>query len=101
MFGHTGEAFAKGCFLGSHPDWAVIGVTNAGHDAALSNHRNGPKAIFFGPEKGRYHNIPAGLETAIGSEQDAITQSVLQQRPMHFGQSQLPGTASVLDRAQR
>ena len=100
MLGHTGEALAQILLLGCHSHRAVVGVANTGHHTTLSDHRDRTEAIFLGPQQSSDHHIPTRLEAAIGAQQHAVTQTVLQQRAVHLGETQLPGTASVLDGAQ-
>ena len=100
MLGQAGEAFAQGLLLGSHPYGAIVGVANAGHDAALGNHRHRAESIFFGAQQRGDHHIPAGFKAAVGPQQHPITQTVLQEAAVHLGEAQLPGAAGMFDRAQ-
>ena len=96
----TGETLAQVFLLRCHAHRAVIGVANAGHDAALSNHRDRAEAVLLSAQQSSNHHIPTGLEAAIGAQQHAIAQTVFQQGAVHLGQTHFPGAAGVLDRAQ-
>ena len=43
----------------------------------------------------------AGLQLAVGLDDDAAAQIVEHQHLLRFGQAQLPGDAGMLDRGQR
>ena len=87
VLGHAGEALAQVFFLGRHPHRAVIGVANAGHDAALGDHRHRAEAVFLGAQQGGDDHVPAGLEAAIGPQQHPIAQAILEQGPVHLGEA--------------
>ena len=97
----AGEALAQGLLLGGDPHRAVVGVADAGHDAALGDHGDRAEAELLGPQQGRDHHVPAALEAPVGPQQHPVAQAVLQQTAMHLGETQLPGAAGVLDRTQR
>ena len=101
MLRNAREALAQGFLLGGHPHWAIVGVTNPGHDAALGDHRHRTKAVFLGAQQGRNHHIPACFKAAIGPQQHPIAQAVLEQAAMDLGETQLPGAAGVFDRTER
>ena len=101
MLGHAGKALAQIFLLGGHPHRAVVGVADAGHDAALGDHRHGAKSVFLSAQQGGDDHVPAGFEAAVGAQQHPITQAIFQQTAVHLGEAQLPGTAGVLDRAER
>ena len=101
MLWHSLEALSQGFFLSGDTDRAIIGVANAGHDAALSNHCYRAKAEFLGAQHGCDDNVPACFQAAIGPKQHSITQAVLQQRTMHFGKAQFPRATGVLNRTER
>ena len=101
MLGHAGEALAQSFFLSGHAHRAIVGVADAGHDAALGDHRHRAEAILLSAQQGCDHHIPAGLEAAIGPQQHPIPQAVLDQAAVHLGETQLPGAAGMLDRTQR
>ena len=67
MLRHTWESLAKVLLLSGDPHRALIGMTDASHDAAFGDHRYRTKTIFLSPEQGRDYNVPTGLETTIGT----------------------------------
>ena len=67
VLGDAGEALAQRFLLGGHTHRAVIGVANAGHDAALGDHRDRTEAVFLSTEQGGDDHVPAGLKAAIGA----------------------------------
>ena len=100
MLRHTGEALAEVLLLRCHANGAAVEVTDAGHHAAFGDHRDGAEAIFLSPQQRCDHHIPTGLETAVSPQQVTVTETVLQQRSMHFREAQFPWTAGVLDRTE-
>ena len=100
MLRNAGEALAQVLLLRGHTHRAVVGVTNASHDAALGDHRDRAEAVFLGPQQGSDHHIPACFQASIGAQQNPIAQTVLHQGTMHLGEAQFPGAAGVLDRTQ-
>ena len=101
MLRHSLKAFSQCFFLSRNTDRAIIGVANAGHDAALSNHRHRTEAEFLGTQHRCDHNIPTRFQAAIGPKQNSITQSVFQQRAMHFREAKFPRATGVLNRTER
>ena len=78
MFGEPRKPLPQLLFLGGDPHRAVIGVADPRHNAALGNHGDGAKAKLLGPHQGSHDHIPAGFETAIDPQQDAIAQLVFE-----------------------
>ena len=100
MLRNTRETLAQRFLLGGHAHRAIIRVADAGHDAALSDHRHGSEAVLLGTQQRCNQHIPTGLQTAVSPEQHTIAQTVLQQSTVHLGETQLPRTTGVLDRTE-
>ena len=97
MLGIAGEAFAQLGVLGGDADRAGVEMADAHHDAAHGDQRRGGKTEFLGAEQGGDDHVAAGLQLAVGLDDDAAAQIVEDQRLVGFGQAQFPGDAGVLD----
>ncbi len=92
------ELLAQFGVLGRDTDGARVEVAHAHHHAAAHDERHGREPELLGTEQRRDHHIAAGLQLAVDLHDDAVTQSVQQQRLLRLGQTQLPGRAGMLDR---
>ena len=59
------------------------------------------EAELLGPEQRGDDDVAAGLDLAVGLQNDPAAQVVEHQRLLRFGQAQFPGKAGVLDAGQR
>ena len=100
MLGDASEALAQVLLLRSDPDRAIVGVADPSHDATLSDHGDRPEPILFRAEQSSDHDVPAGFQTSISTQQNPIAQTVFHQGAMHLGEAKFPWTAGVLDRTQ-
>ena len=101
MLRNSREALTQVLLLGCHTNRAAVEVTDTGHHATLGDHGDRTEAVLLGAEQGSDHHIPAGLETAVGPEQNTIAKTVLKQCTMHLCKPQFPGATRMLDRTQR
>jgi hypothetical protein len=97
----AGEAAAQHRVLRRHADRAGVEVADAHHDAALDHERGGGEAELLGAEQRGDHDVAAGLELAVGLNDDAVAHVVEHERLLRLGQTQLPRRAGVLQRVQR
>ena len=95
------EPLAQHRVLGGDADRAGVQVADAHHDAARHDERGGGEAELLGAEQGGDHDVPTRLQLPVGLHDDAVAQSVEQQRLLRLGQAELPRPAGVLERRQR
>ena len=76
-------------------------MTDAHHHAARHHERGRGETELFGTQQRGNNHISAGLELAIGLNDDPVTQTVKQERLLGLGEAKLPRTASMLERGQR
>ena len=95
------EALAQLGVLGGDADRARVEVADAHHHAARHDERGGGEAELLGAEEGGDDDVAAGLQLAVGLDDDAVAQAVEQQRLLGLGQAELPRSAGVLERRQR
>ena len=93
----AGEALAQLRVLRRDADRTGVQVTDAHHHAAADDQRRTGEAELFGAEQHRDHDVPPGLELPVTLHDDAIAQTVLDQRLLRLGDAQLPRRAGVLD----
>ena len=67
----------------------------------MRDQRRGGEAEFLGAEQGGDDHVAAGLQLAVGLDDDAAAQVVQQQGLVGFGQAEFPGHAGVLDGGER
>ena len=70
----------------------------AQHDAAHDDQRRRREAELLGAEEASDGDVAARLELAIRLNDDAAAQVVGDEHQLRFGDAELPGQASVLDR---
>ncbi len=87
--------------LGGHADRAGVEVADAHHDTAQGHQRRGGETELLGAEQGGDGHIAAGLQLAVGLDDDPAAQVVQQQGLVRFGQPQFPGQPGMLDAGQR
>ena len=95
------ELGAQGRVLGGDPDRASIQMTLAHHDAAQRDERRGGEAELFGAEQRRNGDIAAGLQLAVGLNDDAAAQVIHDENLLRFGKTEFPRNARVLERSER
>ena len=72
------------------PDRAGVQVADAHHDAARHHQRGGGEAELLGAEQRGDDHVAAGLQLAVGLDDDPVAQAVAQQRLLGLGQAELP-----------
>ena len=72
----------------------------AHHDATRDNQRRRSESEFFSTEERSDDDVTAGLQLAVGLNDDAAAQIVLHQHLMRFRQTKFPWNAGVLDARQ-
>ena len=87
--------------LGGHTDRARVEVADPHHDAARHDERRGGEAVLLGAEQRGDDDVAAGLHLAVGLHDDAVAQTVEQQRLLRLGEAEFPRTAGVLERRER
>ncbi len=85
------ELLAQHRVLRRNANRTGIQVTLAHHDAAERDQRCRGKPDLFCTQQRGNHDIPAGLDPAIGLQNHPASQVVHHQRLMRFGKPQLPG----------
>ena len=101
VLGGPGELSAQRCVLRRDPDRTGVQVALVGVDAAQCDQQCGPEAEHVGAEHRRYDHVATGLEAAVDAQRYPPAQPIGNQRVVGLDESQLPGQAGVLDRAQR
>ncbi len=101
VFGLAGEPLPQDGVLGGDADRAGVQVADAHHDAAGDDERGGREAELLGAEQCGDDDVAAGLELAVGLDDDAVAQPVEQQGLLGLGEAELPGAARVLERGER
>ena len=59
------------------------------------------EAELLGPEQRGDDHVAAGLQLAVGLDDDPVAELVEHERLLRLGQAELPGDAGVLDRGER
>ena len=101
VLGRALEALAQLRVLRGDADRARVQVAGAHHDAARGDQRGRREAHLVGAEHRGDRDVAAGLQLAVGLDDDARAQVVAQQRLLRLGEADLPRHAGRLDRAQR
>ena len=99
--GLAGELLAQLRVLGRDADRARVEVADAHHDAARHDERRGGEAELLGAEQRGDHDVAAGLQLPVDLHDDAVAQTVEQQRLLRLREAELPRRARVLDRRER
>ncbi|SLE02669.1 Uncharacterised protein [Mycobacteroides abscessus subsp. massiliense] len=76
-------------------------MTHPHHDAAGDHQRSGRKTELLAAEQHRDHHVTAGLELAVDLHDDAVTQTIEQQRLLRLGQAELPRRTRMFHGRQR
>ena len=90
VLGLAGELLAQLRVLRGHADRAGVQMADAHHDAAQRHQRRGGEAELLGAEQRGDDHVAAGLQLAVGLDDDAAAQIVEHQRLVRLGQAQLP-----------
>ena len=101
MLGLAGELLAQLRVLCGDAHRAGVEMALTHHDATQGDQGSGGKAELLSAEKGSDHDISAGLELAVGLQNDAGPKVVEHQRLMGLGDAELPRKARVLDAGPR
>ena len=101
VLGLAGVALAQHRVLRRDAHRAGVEVADPHHDAARDDQRRRREAELLGAEQRGDDDVAAGLELAVGLDDDPVAQAVEQQRLLGLGEAELPGTAGVLERGQR
>ena len=101
LLGCAGELGPEVRALGGDPGRTGVEVALAGHVAAERDERRRPEPELLGAEQRGDEQIPADLQAAVGPEDDPVSQPVPEERLVDLGETELPGRADVLDRAER
>ena len=91
------KAFAQLRVLRGHADRAGVEVADAHHDAAHRHQRRGGEPEFLGPQQGGDDHVAAGLQLAVGLDDNPRAQVVEHERLVRLGQAELPREPGVLD----
>ena len=97
MTGTASELLAQIRTLSRYADRAGIEMANPHHDTPHRHQRRSGETELLRTEQGSDHHIAAGLELAVGLNDDTTAQIVEYQGLMGLRQPQLPGQAGVLD----
>ena len=76
-------------------------MTDPHHDAAHHHQRGGGETVFLGAQQRRHYHVAAGLQLAVGLDDDAIAQLVLHQYLLGLCQAEFPGHTGMFERGQR
>ena len=76
-------------------------MTHAHHHAPADHQRGGGEAELLGPQEGGDHDVAAGLELAVGLDDDPVAQAVDEQRLLGLREPELPRAARMLERGER
>ena len=76
-------------------------MAHAHHDAAERDQRRGGETEFLGAEQRGDGHVAAGLQLAVGLDDDAAAQVVEDQRLVRFGEAEFPRQAACLMRRER
>ena len=72
-------------------------MANPHHDAAADHQWSRGKTKLFGPKEGGDEHVAPGLELTVALHDDAIAQTVEQQRLLRLRQTKFPRAAGVLE----
>ncbi len=93
VLGAAAELLAELRVLGGDPDRAGVEVADPHHDAAHDHQRRRGEPVFLGSQQRRDHHVAAGLELAVGLDDDPVAELVQDERLLRLGQAELPGDA--------
>ena len=93
----AGEPLAEFRVLRRDADGAGVEVALPHHDAAERDQRRRGEAELLGAEHRGDHDVAAGLQTAVGLDDDAAAEVVHHERLVRFGETEFPRQAGVLD----
>ena len=88
--GLPGELLSQLRILGGDTDRAGVEVAVPHHDAAHTTSGAVAKPYSSAPSRRGDDDVSAGLELAIGLDDDTVTQTVEHQRLLRLGQPELP-----------
>ena len=97
----AGETRAKPRVLRRDANGTGVEVADAHHDAAERDERPGGEPEFLGAEQRGDGNVAAGLELAVGLDDDATAEIVQHERLVRLGEAEFPRDAGVFDRRER
>mmetsp|Transcript_90956 Transcript_90956/g.235813 ORF Transcript_90956/g.235813 Transcript_90956/m.235813 type:complete len:247 (-) Transcript_90956:2908-3648(-) len=100
MLGCAGEFLTQLFPLRGNTHGATVHVANAGHDAALRDHRNTPETEFFTAHHRSDNNVPAGLDASVDAQGHTLPQAIADKNLLCLSQSLLPGSTCMHDAAQ-
>ena len=95
------EPLAQLGVLGGDADRTRVEVADAHHHAARHDERRGREAELLGTEQRRDHDVAPCLQLTVGLHDDAVAQTVHQQRLLRLGEPELPRPTGVLQRCER
>src|SRR5439155_14015650 len=87
----SGEGLAQLRVLRGNADRAGVEVAFPEHDAAHDNEGRRGETKFLCAEQAGNSHVPAGLELAIGLNNDPATEVVQHENLLSFGNAELPG----------
>ena len=96
--GLAAEPLAQLGVLRRDTDRTRVEMADAHHHAARHHERCGREAELLGAEQRRDHDVAAGLQLAVDLHDDAVAQTVHEQRLLGLGEAELPRRARVLER---
>ena len=96
----AGELPAQRRILGRDADGTGVQVALARHHAAHGDQGHGGEAELLRAEQRGHGDIAAGLELAVGLQDDAAPQVVHDEDLLRLRQPELPGNAGVAERGQ-
>lgn len=76
-------------------------MADAHHDAARDHQRCGGETELLAAEQGSDDDVATRLELAVDLHDDAVTETVEQQRLLGLGEAEFPRCARMLDGGQR
>ncbi len=97
VFRTTGEVLAELRVLGGDADRAGVEVAHAHHDATEGHQRARGEAELFGAEEGGDDDVAAGLQLAVGLDDDAGAEVVEDEGLVGLGEAEFPRQAGMLD----
>mmetsp|Transcript_33276 Transcript_33276/g.99007 ORF Transcript_33276/g.99007 Transcript_33276/m.99007 type:complete len:223 (-) Transcript_33276:3778-4446(-) len=100
VLGSARELLPELLLLGGHADGAGVQVTDAGHDAPLGDHGDGPKSVLLRSHHGTDGNVPASSDATVDADHNTIAQSIVHEGRVRFRETQFPRASRVLDRAE-
>ena len=99
--GLAGELLAEFGVLRGDADRTRVEMADAHHHAARHDERRGREAELLGAQQRGDDDVAAGLQLPVDLHDDAVAQTVHEQRLLRLGETELPRRARVLERRQR